>query len=83
MAKDNTSGNKIKLTPKEREIILTMRERNNVFKWLAGSTKFTFLGKTVRYDSGCRVAYRSGLVERVDKKSGYYKLTELGKTIDL
>lgn len=73
----------IKLTPKQKEVILAMREMDNVFafdKWL---TKFKFKGETFRYDKGSQLAYYSGLMEKADKKKGYYKLTELGKTIQL
>lgn len=78
-----STDKEIKLSKLQKEIILAMRERENVFCWAKHSTKFSFKGKTVRYDIGSSLAYYSRLVKRVDNKSGYYTLTELGKEIKL
>jgi len=72
----------IKLTKKQKEIILAMREKEGVFCWVKHSTKFSFKGKTVMYNVASRLAYHSGLVSRIPK-SAYYTLTEKGKSIKL
>lgn len=77
--------NKIKLSDKQKEIILALRNGNGKFCYHKWSTKFTFNGKTVRYDIASKLAYYSKLVEPIDRKATnkYYQLTELGKSINI
>lgn len=76
---------KIKLTKGQREVILAMRKEEGIFRWLKGTTKFTFRGKTFRYKLGCELAYYSGLLTPKERniRVTIYTLTDLGKTIEL
>lgn len=75
----------LKLSKKQREIILALRDGTGKFSYNKWATKFQFNGKTVRYDTGSRLAYYSRLLEPIDNRAStkYYRLTELGKSLIL
>lgn len=77
---------KIKLTPKQKEVIKSLREKPDVFRWIGMPTcKFYLFGKTFRYDLADDLRTKGLIIGR--KTDGYlntyYELTELGKTIEL
>lgn len=74
----------IKLTPKQKEIITAMREKDLVFTKDSSLTRFTFKGKTVQFEKALDLM-RFGLMKVKYNVRGttVYELTELGKTINL
>lgn len=77
---------KIKLSPKQKEVVKALKENTGVLKWIGTPIcKFTFKGKTLRYDTAIDLK-RRGIIKR-DATSGYidysHQLTELGQSIEL
>lgn len=77
---------KLKLSKKQKEIVLAMRETEGVLRYIGTpSCKFIFKGKTLRYDllDSLRV---NAIITRVGKPvSGNvtYKLTPFGQSMAL
>lgn len=78
-----TKDKSIKLSKKQKEILIALRDGTGKFCYSVIGTKFEFNGKTYPYPLGSALAYYSGLIELVNKKSSpkYYKLTAAGKQL--
>jgi predicted transcriptional regulator len=72
---------KIKLTQKQKEVILEMRADNgNIIHFIDGIDARCFMkNKTIRWATIFALKAK-GLIEKTDK---FFRLTELGKTIEL
>jgi hypothetical protein len=76
---------KIKLSNKQKEVVLEMRAKAGVFRWLGVPyCRFDFKGKTFRYDMGSGLQNK-GIIESLPGSGfiNFYQLTDLGKTIDI
>ena len=77
---------KIKLSEGQKKVIMAMRIKEGVFRWVGmPHCKFSLQGKTFRYDLGTDLQDR-GLIETAGGVNSFYRpftLTELGKSIDI
>lgn len=76
----------MKLTAKQKEVILAMRKKENVLKWDGvPMCRFLFNGKTLRFDTGTGLQGKNIIKDGDSVRGGsrYLTLTELGKTIKL
>lgn len=90
---NNTTYKKIKLTPKQKEVIIKMRDGFFIFKNLVTPMAAYDLSKDCAMDWGSvhgqivSGLWKHGLIEDADDKVNFavtkYRLTELGKSIEL
>lgn len=71
----------LKLTKKQKEIILALYDGSGKFSYSRAMTRFEYNGKTYPYPQGSALAYQSGLVQLIDPKQSvkYYTLTDKGR----
>lgn len=81
-----TKKDAIHLTPKQKEVILAMREKEHILGWDQLYAKFYYNGKTFRYDLANGLQ-NMNLIEKnpLSKPRSSYSFTlpPLGRTIQL